>query len=120
MRGTKRQAEEVLGELLTQLREGSLVHARGMTMAELLERWLVHNEEDLSPKTVLEVRGVMATSDSRLRASPGPTHERLEGNRSSTRFSATGVHVWQQIGQKFNRVTVIRVIEETHRYAIVI
>jgi integrase len=59
VRGTKRQAEEVLGELLTQLREGSLVQARGTTMAELLERWLAHNEEDFSPKTVLEVRGVI-------------------------------------------------------------
>ncbi|MGH9172052.1 MAG: tyrosine-type recombinase/integrase [Acidimicrobiales bacterium] len=59
VQGTKREAERVLGELLARAQDGSLPDPRGITMAELLKRWLELNESDFSPKTVLEVRGVI-------------------------------------------------------------
>ena len=55
--GTKREAERVLAQLISELQGGSVVRGNGVTVAELFERWLKQNEADFSPKTVLEVRG---------------------------------------------------------------
>lgn len=59
VKGTKREAERVLGELLAQLDQGALPDAHGITMSQLLERWLEQNEDNFSPKTVLEERGII-------------------------------------------------------------
>jgi hypothetical protein len=57
IRGTKKDAERVLAELVAEADEGIGASAGGVTVAQLLDRWLEHNEADFSPKTVLEVRG---------------------------------------------------------------
>jgi integrase len=57
VRGTKKEAERVLSELLTEADQQPLSDKHDITVGQLLEAWLAQNESDFSPKTVLETRG---------------------------------------------------------------
>jgi integrase len=76
VQGTKRDAERVLTELVSAADNKLIGPTRGITVEKLLDRWLEHAEPDLSPKTVLEVRG-------HVRRSIGP----LIGNRRVTEIT---------------------------------
>jgi integrase len=57
--GTKREAQRALAALVTEVSAGQ-VNASNMTVAALLERWLDHVGEQLSPTTVREYRRLVA------------------------------------------------------------
>jgi integrase len=55
VRGTKREAQRALAALVTEVSTGK-ISSSTMTFADLLERWLDHVSEQLSPTTVREYR----------------------------------------------------------------
>jgi integrase len=57
VRGSKKEAERVLAELVAEIDHGIGLNALGVTVEQLLDRWLTHNEADFSPSTVLVARG---------------------------------------------------------------
>lgn len=60
VRGTKRQAEKRLAELLVEADRGQLGSGRKVTVAEYLDRWLKdHAEANTSPKTFTRYRGIV-------------------------------------------------------------
>ena len=50
--GTKREAERVCAELVTEVAHGKHMTQSSGTVGELLDRWMEHREQDLSPTTV--------------------------------------------------------------------
>jgi len=59
VRGTKRDAQRALAELVTEVSAGK-VNASNTTVTALLERWVAHVENDLSPTTMREYRRLIA------------------------------------------------------------
>jgi len=57
VRGSKKEAERVLAELVAEIDHGIGLNALDVTVEQLLDRWLTHNEADFSPSTVLVARG---------------------------------------------------------------
>lgn len=55
VRGTKREARRALAALVTEVSTGK-ISSSTMSLADLLERWLDHVSEQLSPTTVREYR----------------------------------------------------------------
>jgi hypothetical protein len=55
VRGTKREAQRALAALITEVSTGK-ISSSTMLLADLLERWLDHVSEQLSPTTVREHR----------------------------------------------------------------
>jgi integrase len=55
VRGTKREAQRALAALVTEVSTGR-ISSSTMSLADLLERWLDHVSEQLSPTTVREYR----------------------------------------------------------------
>jgi integrase len=57
VRGTKREAQRVLAELVAAVDQKLIGASTSMTVSTLLDRWLGQCEDGFSPKTVLEVKG---------------------------------------------------------------
>src|SRR5690242_16935154 len=50
--GTKREAEAICSQLLTEVAQGKHMARSSGTVGQLLDRWMEHREPDLSPTTV--------------------------------------------------------------------
>ena len=58
VRGSKREAQRALAQLVADLLSGQVVHGQPMTLAQLVERWLDDLAPQRTPRTVLEYRRV--------------------------------------------------------------
>ena len=58
VRGSKREAQRALAQLVAYLSSGQVVHGQPMTLAQLVERWLDDLAPQRTPRTVLEYRRV--------------------------------------------------------------
>lgn len=69
VRGTKRQAQDALNDLIGEVRKGRHGGAE-LTVGEVIARWLEHAKPNLSPKTYEDYQGIV-----RRHVSPSVLHE---------------------------------------------